>query len=163
MRANTSSHSHWHWTNILQRLHNLPTFEGMLPNTNKGIRHCSFAFAVQSTYPHFRQTNVFACHLFGVCLLYVSVALAIHYLWITANHFFISWWLIPFFYWFTATNNFCQMWTTNNKLCTDSAVHCLLTDFTKSQFSAENLIYHLFVNSVKRAMEFSVVQIRTFK
>ncbi len=41
----------------------LPTFEGMLPNVNEGICHRSFAFAVPSTYPHFRQTNAFVGYM----------------------------------------------------------------------------------------------------
>ncbi len=46
----------------------LPTSEGILPNTNKGIRHCSVAFVVPSTYAHFRQTNAFVLRSFGICI-----------------------------------------------------------------------------------------------
>ncbi len=48
-----------------RRLLNLPTSEETLPNANEGIHHRLFIFAVPSTYPY----------LFGVCLVYVYVAL----------------------------------------------------------------------------------------
>ncbi len=47
----------------------LRTSEGTLPNANKGIRHRLFAFAVPSTYTHFRQMNM--C-LFGICVVYAA-------------------------------------------------------------------------------------------
>ncbi len=36
------------------RFAQLPTFEGTLPNANESIQRCSFAFAIPSTYTHFR-------------------------------------------------------------------------------------------------------------
>ncbi len=43
-------------------------FKGMLANANKGIHHHLFTFAVPSTYPQYRQTNVFVRYLFAVCI-----------------------------------------------------------------------------------------------
>ncbi len=41
---------------------------GNTTNANEGIRHCSFAFAVLSTYTHFKLTNASVCHSFGICV-----------------------------------------------------------------------------------------------
>ncbi len=60
----------------------LSTSEGTLSNANEGIRHCSFTFAVPSTYTHFRPTNVFVCHLFTcyITRLYLMSYLTLPYL-----------------------------------------------------------------------------------
>ncbi len=81
VRENKSSHGHWCWTNILWR-----SFNYRHPRERYQLRMKAFAITRSLLlyhpyiYIHYRQTNAFACHSFGICVRdFTYIRHSLHY------------------------------------------------------------------------------------